>query len=160
MNGRRLLAAAAVLATLVAVPVAVLAANGNFNGPVELQVARWTDNTATISDTKWHNLPALSLTRCTRNQVTETISVTVSGAPVTFRVLIDTITEAPMKPGVARFVPNGTESFSFTFVGNTGPFEANDNHRFDLQWRSPSGGTATLHRGAMNLLYRQGLQAC
>jgi hypothetical protein len=160
MRRRRTLVGLGVLAVLAALPVAVLAARGNFHGPVEQQVARWTTNQATITDKKWHNLPALSLTRCTRNQVTETISVLVNGGPVNFRVLIDTITEAPMKPGAARFVPNGTEAFSFTFVGNTGPFEANDNHRFDLQWRSPSGATATLHRGAMNLLYRQGLEAC
>jgi hypothetical protein len=65
-----------------------------------------------------------------------------------------------MKPGVARFVPNGTESFSYAFVGNTGPFEANDNHGFSVQWRSPTGVPVTMINGALNLLYQQGTQAC
>jgi hypothetical protein len=105
-------------------------------------------------------VPGLFRTRCTLNQVTATLSATVRGGPVRFRILIDDVGEAPMKPGVARFVPNGTESFSYVFVGNTGPFEANDNHRFSVQWRSPSGVPVTMINGALNLLYQRGTQAC
>lgn len=128
-----------VLLLLAAAPIAVLAATGTFNGALERQSARWTTTVVTTSSTAWRNVPGLSLTRCTRGQVTAMLGVTVSGAPVRFRGVIDGVPEAPMRPGLARFVPNGTESFAFSFVANTGPFEADDKHRFDIQWQSRPG---------------------
>jgi hypothetical protein len=150
----------AVLLLLAAVPVAVLAATGTFNGELQRQSARWRNSPTTTSSTAWRNVPALTLTRCTRGQVTAMLSVTVSGAPVRFRGVIDGVPEAPMMPGSARFVPTGAESFAYSFVANTGPFEADDTHRFDIQWRSPSGAPVTLHNGALNLLFRRGTQGC
>jgi hypothetical protein len=150
----------AMLVVLAAVPVAVLAASGTFNGALERQSARWRTSSATTSSTAWRNVPGLSLTRCTRGQVTAMLSATVSGAPVRFRGVIDGVPEAPMMPGSARFAPSGSESFAYTFVANTGPFEADDTHRFDIQWRSPSGAGVTLHSGALNLLFKRGTQGC
>ena len=72
-----------------------------------------------------------------------TLGVTISGAAARFRVILDT-PEAPMHPGAVRFVPDGRESFSFTFVRRTIPFEADDTHSFTVQWRSPSGNQVTL----------------
>jgi hypothetical protein len=100
------------------------------------------------------------VTKCTRNEVSETATLTVSGGPVRFRVVTDGVPEAPMKPGVVRFVPKGKESVTYTFVANTGPFEADDDHRFDLQWQSPTGATITLHAGAVNLVFQKGTQGC
>jgi hypothetical protein len=154
------LIAVAVAVVAAAIPLAVIAAGGTFSGALDNQRARWTTNQATTSRTAWRNVPGLAITRCTLNQVTATVSVTVSGAPVRFRALIDGVGEAPMKPTSARFVPNGRESFSFTFVGNTGPFEADDTHSFNVQWRSPSGNRVTLHQGALNVLYQNGTQGC
>ena len=88
-----------------------------------------------------------------------TLSVTIEGAPARFRVIIDT-PEAPMYPGTVRFVPQGTESFSATFVRRVFPFEADDTHSFTVQWRSPSGQQVTLKRGILNLLYERGTQGC
>ena len=144
----------------VAAPVAVIAANQNFNGAAERQSAKWTSNGATISGRSWHNVPGLGVTKCTRNEVSETATLTVSGGPVRFRAVIDGVPEAPMKPGALRFVPHGTESVTYTFVANTGPFEADDDHRFDLQWQSPTGATITLHAGAVNLVFQRGTQGC
>jgi hypothetical protein len=93
-------------------------------------------------------------------EVAETVTLTVSGGPIRLRAVIDTVTEAPLKPGKLRFVPSGTESATFTFVGNTGPFEANDNHRFDIQWRSPTGRSIKLHGAVANLVFQRGTQAC
>jgi hypothetical protein len=45
-------------------------------------------------------------------------------------------------------------------VEATFPFEADDTHRFDVQWRSPAGVPVTLRRGLVNLLYEQGRQGC
>ena len=157
---RRTLVFLGAVLLLAATPIAVLAAKGGFSGAVEHQASRWTTNDVTISGTAWHTLGALSITRCTRSQITETISATVSGGPVRFRGVIDDVPEALMRPGIARFVPNGIESFSYTFVGNTGPFEADDTHRFDIQWQSPTGASVTLLRGATNALFRNGVQGC
>jgi len=30
------------------------------------------------------------------------------------------------------------------------PFQADDDHRFDLQWQSPTGATITFHEGAVD----------
>ena len=148
------------LAALAAVPAVVLAASGVFGGSLDRQSARWTTTSATTSSTKFRNVPRLALTRCTLNQVTADVSVTVSGGPVQFRAIIDGVPEAPMKPGVARFVPDGVESFSYTFVGRTAAFEADDTHSFNVQWRSPTGATVTLKRGVLNLLFQRGKQGC
>lgn len=157
---RKALVAGAVVALLAVTPVAVLAARGVFGGALERQSASWTTTAVTASGTAWRNVPGLALTRCSDNQVTAMVSVTVSGAPVLFRVVIDGVPEAPMRPGSARFVPSGSESFSFAFVGRVAPFEADDTHRFNVQWRSGSGAPVTLHRGVLNLLYERGSQGC
>jgi hypothetical protein len=148
------------LVLLIAVPAAVFAASGVFGSALDRQAARWTTTSATTSSAAWRNVPRLSLTRCTLNQVTATVSVNVRGAPVLFRVIIDGVPEAPMRPGSARFVPDGTESFSYSFVARTAPFEADDTHRFNVQWRSPTGSTVTLQRGVLNLLFQRGTQGC
>jgi hypothetical protein len=148
------------LIVLAAIPAAVLAASGVFSGALDRQSAKWTTTSATTSSTQWRDVPGLSITRCTLDQVTAMVSVTVSGAPVTFRVIIDGVPEAPMRPGRARFVPDGRESFSHTFVGRTAPFEADDTHRFSVQWRSPTGATVTLRRGVLNVLFESGTQGC
>ncbi len=154
---RRILVFIGVGAIAVAAPLAVLAVTGTFNGAAERQSARWTTSSAvSTSSTTWRNVPGLVLTRCALNQVTLMLSVNVEGAPVRFRVKIDDA--ATMKPTSARFVPHGTESFAYTFVGNTGPFEANDNHLFNVQWRSPSGAQVTMPQGAINLLFQRGTQ--
>jgi hypothetical protein len=157
---RRALISVGAAVVLVTAPLAVLAATGVFGGALDRQRAEWTTTSATTASKAWRNVPGLDITRCTRNQVTAMLSVTVGGAPIRFRVIIDGVPEAPMKPTFARFVPNGTESFSYTFVGNTGPFEADDTHRFRVQWRSPSGAPVTLEQGVLNLLYQRGTQGC
>ncbi len=157
---RRWLAIIGGLGLAAAVPAAVLAAGGIFGSALDRQAARWTTTPVSTSSTAWRNVPRLSLTRCTLDQVTATVSATVAGGPVRFRVVIDGVPEAPMQPGTARFVPDGTESFSYTFVGRTAPFEADDTHRFSVQWRSPTGARVTLRRGALNVLFERGTQGC
>lgn len=157
---RRLLIAFAAL-VLLAVPVGVFAAvNHNFSGATERQVAKWRTAGATTSGTGWHNVPGLGMTKCTVREVSETATLTVSGGPVRFRAVVDSVFEAPMKPGIVRFAPNGKESVTYTFVGNTAPFEDDDDHRFDIQWQSPTGAPITLHSGVVNLVFQKGTQSC
>jgi hypothetical protein len=144
-----------ILLLLAAVPTAVIAANGLLSSAVDRQTARWTTNSVSTSSTAWRNVPGLRVTADTIDEVSASLSVTLVGAPVRFRIVVDT-PEAPMKPGSARFVPSGRESFAFTFVANTFTFEGDDTHTFTVQWRSPGGQQVTLLRGTLNLVYQFG----
>jgi hypothetical protein len=150
------LAAVAVLG----LPAAVLAASGGFSSSMDLQASKFTTTTATTSSKTFRPVPGLSgLTVCALQQVTATLSVELNGAPAGFQIRVDG--GGTMSPGAIRFVPAGPhDSFSFTFVRSVGPFEANDNHSFDVEWRSPSGAATTLERGTFNLQYQRGTQSC
>jgi len=148
------------VAAVLGVPVAVLAASGGSSSSLDLQASRFTTTTATTSSKTFTIVPGLrGLTICALNQVTATLSVELNGAPAAFQIRVDG--GGTMSPGAMRFVPAGAhDSFSFTFVQSVGPFETNDNHGFDVEWRSPSGAKTTLERGTFNLQYQQGTQAC
>jgi len=45
-------------------------------------------------------------------------------------------------------------------MNSVGPFEADDHHSFDVEWRSPTGAATTLERGTFNLQYEHGTQNC
>ena len=144
------------LLLLAAVPAAVIAASGGLSSTVDHQAARWTTTAVSTSSATWHNVPGLTgLTVDTIDEASAALSVTIRGAPARFRVVLDT-PEAPMRPGSARFVPSGRESFAFTFVANTVPFEGDDTHSFTVQWRSPSGQKVTLVQGTLNVVYQLG----
>jgi hypothetical protein len=152
-------AGCAVLA--VTVPLLALGAGGRLSSGLDVQAASWTTSDVSTSSTRWHDIGALSrLSICSLGQVSATLSVTLRGAPVRFRVIIDGAPERPMRPGAAQFAPAGQESFSYTFVKGTAPFEDNDTHVFDVQWRSPTGSRVTLTSGDLNLLYQQGIHNC
>jgi hypothetical protein len=160
MRKKPLLLAVAAVLVLAAVPVVVLAATAETTSTLDRQLARWTSTDRSTSSTQWRNVPGLSrINACTIRGVSANLSVTVEGAPVLFRVVIDT-PEAPMRPGPARFAPQGRESFSYTFVRGTGPFEDDDSHSFTVQWRSPSGGQVRLAHGVVNLLFQDGTHNC
>jgi hypothetical protein len=157
---RKILLGAAIATVAAAVPLTVAAATGAFGGSLDHQRARWTTNDVSTSSTAWKDVPGLSITRCAVDQVTAMLNVTLEGGAARFRVVIDSVPEAPMIPNSARFNPQGIESFSFAFVRNVGPFEADDTHRFDVQWRSATGAPVTLRSGMLNLLFEDGTQGC
>jgi hypothetical protein len=155
-----LLIPAVALALAVGVPTAVLAASGGANSELDLQASKFTTTTQTTSSTTFRAVGGLSgLTICALHQVTVTVSVELTGAPASVQVRQD---GGPViKPGAVRFVPVGPhDSFSFTFLANVFPFEANDHHVFDVEWRSPTGRSVTLERGTLNLQYQKGTQGC
>lgn len=157
---RKSLILVGVVVLLAAAPAFVLAGGARTGSDLDRQVAKWTTTDASTSSPAWRDVPGLSrLTACTLRGVSAILSVTVQGAPVRFRVIVDAA-EGPFKPAPARFVPNGRESFSYTFVRNTVPFEADDTHVFGVQWQSPSGGLVTLAHGVLDLLYQQGTHSC
>ena len=143
------------------VPLAVVAAGGRLSSGLDVQTARWTTSDVSTSSTRWHSIASLSrLPICSAGQVSATLSVTLRGAPARFRVVIDGVTGAPMRPGAAQFVPVGEESFSYTFVKGTAPLDGDDTHVLEVQWRSPTGNRVTLTSGDLNLLYQQGTHKC
>jgi hypothetical protein len=160
LTARKVLLVAGIAAAAAAVPLTVAAATGAFGGALDHQRAVWTTNERTTSSTNWTNIPALSITRCAVDQVTAMLNVTLEGGPARFRVVIDDVPEAPMIPGSARFDPRGVESFGFAFVRGVHPFEADDTHRFDVQWRSATGAPVTLRQGMLNILFEDGTQGC
>jgi hypothetical protein len=147
-------------ATVLGVPAAVLAASGGSSSSMDLQASKFTTTKATTSSKTFRPIKGLSgLTICALHQVTATLSVELNGAPARFQVRVDG--GGTMAPGSIRFVPAGPhDSFSFTFVQSVGPFEANDNHGFEVEWRSPTGAATTLERGTFNLQYQRGTQSC
>jgi hypothetical protein len=93
------------------------------------------------------------------NQVTATLSVELNGSPAGFQIRVDN--GGLMQPGAVRFVPAGPhDSFSFIWVVSVSPFEANDHHVFDVEWRSPTGRATKLERASLNLQYKRGTQRC
>jgi hypothetical protein len=46
--------------------------------------------------------------------------------------------------------------FSFAFADHVAPFEENDFHLFEVQWRSLTGSPVTVRRGMVNLLFERG----
>lgn len=157
---RKILIVILAAAVFLGVPAVVLAASGGTNSSLDLQRSRFTTTTATTSSRTFQPIPGLSgLNICALNQVTATLSVELNGAPAGFQIRIDGA--GTMQPGAVRLVPAGPhDSFSFTFVNSVAPFEANDNHSFDVEWRSPTGTATTLERGTFNLQYQRGTQQC
>ena len=146
------------LSAALATPIALAAlTGGSLSGGLDRQRARFATGSRTTSATSFNTIQRLSTTICSVGEVSATLSVNVEGGPIRFRVLQD---GGPvMKPGAARFTPGaGVHSFSYTFVNNTGPFEANDNHSFEVQWRS-EGTPVTLTAGDLNLQFERGSQA-
>jgi hypothetical protein len=157
---RKILIVILAAAVVLGVPAVVLAASGGTNSSLDLQRSKFTTTTATTSSRTFQPIPGLSgLNICALKQVTATLSVELNGAPAGFQIRIDAA--GTMQPGAVRLVPAGPhDSFSFTFVNSVAPFEANDNHSFDVEWRSPTGSATTLERGTFNLQYQRGTQQC
>jgi hypothetical protein len=89
-----------------------------------------------------------------RGGIASTLSVTVSGAPAEFRLVMEVIDHRwalrPMKPLSVHFDPQGgTGSFSYTFVAGVGP----GGYTINLQWRSPTGVETFLEEGTLVTQY-------
>jgi len=89
-----------------------------------------------------------------RGVITATLSVTVTGGPVAFRLFLEDINHdwatRRMRPWSATFDPGSdTTSGSFTFVAGVapGPYTVN------IMWRSPTGAPVTLKAGTLVVQY-------
>jgi len=116
----------------------------------------------TTSSTTWVSVAGYSFSDgpgvVLRGGVAVTLSVTVSGAPASFRIVLEDVRhnfrQIVMKPGSVVFNPAaGPGSFSFVFVRGalgSGPFTVN------LLWRSPTGAPTTIHGGTEAIRFAAG----
>jgi hypothetical protein len=85
-----------------------------------------------------------------------TLSVTVTGSPVTFRITDTAIGGTfNMLPGVVTFTPTtDNTNFTYHFVseGNAAPHD----HVLQVQWKLAGTGSATLTQGDLDVLYESG----
>ena len=153
---RKWIIVVAILTAVVAVPFAVLAAAAGGGSRVDHQRFAWRTGDITTTSTTLHNVPGLSGLVCARGAVSALVSVTSEGAPFAMTVRLD---DGPqLRPGVVRFAGGRTDSTAYTWVRGVGPFEANDNHAFAVQWKSVTGGPVTMHKATFDLLYKKGTQ--
>jgi hypothetical protein len=144
------------VALLVTIPMVVLATTGGGGGNADRQRFKFRTGVISTSSKVWKDVPGLGVLVCAIREVSATASVNLSGAPALFRVQIDS--GAVFQPGPARFNPprSGVQSFSYTFVDSAGTFEGSDSHAIILQWRSLTGGSVSMTRGDINLIFQTG----
>jgi hypothetical protein len=154
-----LLASILGIATLVAIPPALIAHPGSRGSGLDRQVLKYRERNAATSSTKWSNLPGIGRFHiCAVNEVSAQVNLVLRGAPVRIRIRIDGADELIAHPGPVTFRPGPGRLFSFTFAEHVAPFEAEDFHAFEIQWRSPTGERVVLKQGMVNLLFERGFQ--
>ncbi|MEA2486317.1 MAG: hypothetical protein QOD46_1428 [Actinomycetota bacterium] len=152
---RKVAIVVALAAAFIAIPLVVLAARTSMTSRVDHQKGVAHLGKVSTSTTSWRRAPGLALNVCSKKEVSATLSVTLTGAPVQFRVLADAV--PAVSPHKVYFDPTRRQrSFSFTFLSSSSTFEGSDAHNFTVQWRSPTGKKATLHAGTLNLVYQKG----
>jgi hypothetical protein len=126
--------------------------------PLDRQNLGWIQGAPPVTTTKFTWLggwgPSDSMTIHTKGDIAATLSVTVTGAPMEFRLTLEDVQHGwalrMMKPDAAVFDPGtGTTSGSFTWVAAVGA----GTYTVDVQLRSPSGAPATLEYGSLVVQY-------
>jgi len=156
---KRLVVPAAIAVLVASAPLAVMAASGRAGGGLDRQRFGFTRGVITTRSTTFHNVPgATTGVICASGPLSAAVSVTTSGGAFALLVRVD---DGPfLHPGAVRFSGGGIDSTSYTWVGGVGPFEANDNHSFALQWKSANGRAVTLRKAVIDVFYRKGHAAC
>jgi hypothetical protein len=158
---RKVLLLASILATLavIVVPAALFAHPGTRGSALDRQAFKYRERDAVTSSTAWSNVPGMRRFQiCAVNEVSTQVNMVLRGAPAVIRIRIDGTDEIIAHPGPVSFHPGPGRVFSFTFADHVAPFEANDFHLIEIQWRSPTGERVTLKRGMVNLLFERGSQ--
>jgi hypothetical protein len=133
--------------------------SGSMSSSVNRQLGVWRSVPASTTSQSFHAVPSLRASVCAIGEVAVTVSLSGAGAPMLVQVRQDG--GRVLAPGAVRFAPGVSgRSGAFTFLARTQPFEANDHHLFQVEWRSPTGATTTLLAETMNLTYQRGSQGC
>jgi hypothetical protein len=143
---------------LMTVPTMLTAHPGIRGSALDRQTFKYREREATTSSKTWSNVPGVGVFEvCAVNEVSAKVSLVLRGGPVAIRIRIDG-TEVLAHPGAVSFRPGPGRVFSFGFAEHVAPFEANDLHQLEVQWRSLTGSPVILKRGMVNLLFERGLQ--
>lgn len=129
--------------------------------PVNCMDTVWSTTAVSTSSMDFVAVPGFTDDPSAIYPISIDVSALVSGADVEFRVLSTNVgvqTHAS-RPGVTRFVPNGSSSFAYQWVEPNGSAAVHVNS-LQLQWRSPSGSPVNLRRGDMVVQYHTERGGC
>ncbi len=160
MRTRRIVSLAAATALMVVTAATALHANINQyrSRPLDRQNIGYIQGPRQTTKTDWAQIGGWSFSDGmsfeARSGISATLSVTVSGAPAEFRIVMEVPeqdwAQRVMKPTSAHFDPQGgTGSFSYTFVAGVGP----GIYTINLLWRSPTGVQTNLDDGSLVVQY-------
>jgi hypothetical protein len=160
---RGLILGAVVALVVLAVPLTVVAvtrAPAQDGSHANCTATRSTATQVTTTSTKFAKLAKLRLDVESVFGMTETVTVVATGSPVQLKVTDASVGgSSVMAPGITTIDPGSTDAFSLTFVtpGGAAPHE----HTLNIRWRlATGGGSATIERGAVSLLYEAGDAGC
>jgi hypothetical protein len=115
----------------------------------------WAAVTSPVSTTSttWTNVPGVLVKDVLAQNFAVQVSGTFDGSRPQLRVRDASVGGTfTLDPGeTTASVGSTPTAFSFTWVGQN---PAEHQHTFRLQWRSPSGGSATMDAGDITLLYQ------
>lgn len=161
---RRILVPASALAilALLVVPQALIAHRPTGGSALDQQTFKYRVRDVATSSRNWRNVPGIRFRICAVREVSAQGNLVLRGAPAWFRIRIDGTDEIIAHPGPVKSRPSPGRVWhgpmSFTFAEEVFPFEDNDLHFFDLQWRSPTGERVVLKKAIMNLLFERGFR--
>ncbi len=148
---------AGIIATAVVVPMGIAygATRGVSTVGSRASCIDWVavKSPTTTASTTWTDVPGMRAEELLAENFSVQVSGTFTGGDVQVRAL-DTFVGGtfPLIPrSTTSPTSSGPRAFSFTWVG-TNPAE--HEHTFQLQWRVPSGGSATMSAGDLTVLYQ------
>ena len=142
------------LAAVVLVPAVALAVGRSASVPgtrVACLDVTAVKTSSSTSSTTWTNVPGMQLKDFLAQNMAIQLSGTFDGSQVQLRMLDTSVGGTRALAPRATMVPasSGT-GFSFSWIGS---FPAEHQHTFQLQWRLPSAGSASMSAGDLTLLY-------
>lgn len=160
---RSLIAGVTSLALLT--PLAVWAGQQAGRSRVDSQSFSWTTTEQAVASDDWKPIEGLGPIElpCARGGATASLSVVLErgSGPVDFRVRMEDLSVEgrgrPMRPGSVRFETGGPgeeerDSRSFTFIAENVP--GIHGSGLQVEWRSPSGESVTLHKGTFSAIWK------
>jgi len=150
----------AAIAVVSLVPVVAGASSaGVASSQPNAQYSLWRTAPTSTANRSFGPLTGLGVRICAAGAVSATVSIYGAGGPMQFEVLVDD--GGAMAPGRVTFTPVGAGTVAaFTFISNAQPFEANDHHVYQVEWRSATGQRSTALSATLNLIYQHGTHAC
>ena len=153
---KRTIVAITAVGLVLGVGLAALAASPNGRTPPTCMDSLWRTTAQSTSSTQWAPVAGFSDDPVAIYPIAINVSAEVSGSPVDFRIQSTNVGVQTFisKAGATRFVPDGSgpDSFAYQWIEKNQSAATHSIH-LELQWKSSDGGTVTLERGDMSVLY-------